>query len=120
MNRIGQHRRQANESGNGLRDDVCGNARKIRAQTTLVLEAFPKRACGKGRPKFRYYAAGNVNAAVGAKGQSEIAGNCPEHGTKYFDSLAAMCLSVVDTKIGDLSGRIRAGWEPVDLSKRVD
>jgi hypothetical protein len=69
MSPIGQQRRHANEGGEGLSDDICGNARKVRAQSTLILEAFSKRACCKDRAEFRHYAAANVDTAACAEGQ---------------------------------------------------
>ena len=119
MSPISQQRRQANECREGLSDDICGNARKVRAQSTLILEAFSKRACCKDRAEFRHYAAANVDTAACAEGQSEIASNCSQHGTKHIDGLAAVRFTLADTEIGDLCGRVGGSRDTVDLSKRV-
>src|SRR5205823_14348394 len=86
--RTRQKCRQADESREGVNDDIGGNARKVRAQATLVLEPFAKRAGRKSRAELRDDAAGDVDAPARAEREREIAGDGSEHGAEHVDRLA--------------------------------
>ena len=115
----GKQGRQANEGGEWVGDDIGGNSREIRPQSTFILEPLAKRALGKDHAELRHYSARYVNTAKCTKRQREIAGDCPEHGTEHVDRFAAARFTIAHFQVGDLRGSIGGSRHAVDLSKRV-
>src|SRR6476620_6319469 len=100
-----------------MNNDECRNLRHVRLQSPFFLKPFSASALRNARTQLRYDATSNINSAMRANCQREIASNCPKETTKELDCLATIRITLTKSGVRDLLGCVGDCWKARHLDK---